>query len=152
MTNLEGYQLLHPELLTEETLLEILKDRCIEVPKLKSKSKTEMVEIFKRVALPLPQRKCSTGTPVRKRSLGLPNGRDAQEATSMRIAKMSLDTSPTHSSNESLSTTNSSKSRIIRLSKSSPTTETSPDTNKRKSEKNSSEPVHSHKRQKITWP
>ncbi|XP_012275864.1 uncharacterized protein LOC105697268 [Orussus abietinus] len=54
--NLASYQLTHPELLSEETLRELLKNRCIELPRLQLLSKPELVEIYKRVVLPLPQR------------------------------------------------------------------------------------------------
>ncbi|KOC62884.1 hypothetical protein WH47_02587 [Habropoda laboriosa] len=50
------YELTHPESLSEFELKEILENRCIDFSNYKNLSKLELIELYKRVALPLPQR------------------------------------------------------------------------------------------------
>ncbi|CAL7941284.1 unnamed protein product [Xylocopa violacea] len=56
MSTLGMYELTHPELLSESELKEILENRCIDFDNYKNLSKSELIELYKRVALPLPQR------------------------------------------------------------------------------------------------
>lgn len=56
MSTLGMYELTHPELLSESDLKEILENRCIDFSDYKNLSRFELIELYKRVALPLPQR------------------------------------------------------------------------------------------------
>ncbi|KAK2582073.1 hypothetical protein KPH14_002777 [Odynerus spinipes] len=56
MSTLDLHRPTQPELLSEHELCQILKNSCIEIKNFEKLSKTELVEIYKRVALPLPQR------------------------------------------------------------------------------------------------
>ncbi|KAL6443989.1 hypothetical protein ACFW04_001746 [Cataglyphis niger] len=58
MSKLGTYELTHPELLSEHQLREILKNSCIEVLNFGKLCKSELLEMYKRVAMPLPQRQC----------------------------------------------------------------------------------------------
>lgn len=62
-TNLgtEVFSLLQPELLSERELREILTSRCV-ARNLFNLTKSELVELFRNVALPLPQREYGTQT------------------------------------------------------------------------------------------
>lgn len=51
------FHFLQPELLNETALKQILELRCVKLPNMKAMSKAQLVEIFYRVAVPLPQRK-----------------------------------------------------------------------------------------------
>ncbi|XP_034181411.2 uncharacterized protein LOC117604914 isoform X1 [Osmia lignaria lignaria] len=56
MLTLETYQLTHPESLTDAELREILENRCIDFNHYKNFTRCELIELYKRVAMPLPQR------------------------------------------------------------------------------------------------
>lgn len=56
MSTLGMYELTHPELLSESDLKQILENRCIDFSDYKNLSRFELIELYKRVALPLPQR------------------------------------------------------------------------------------------------
>ncbi|KYN09462.1 PREDICTED: uncharacterized protein LOC108769731 [Trachymyrmex cornetzi] len=56
MCKLDSYELTHPESLSEHQLREILKNSCIEILKFEKLCKSELLEMYKRVAMPLPQR------------------------------------------------------------------------------------------------
>ncbi|OAD58457.1 hypothetical protein WN48_11111 [Eufriesea mexicana] len=56
MSSLGMYELTHPESLSESQLKEILENRCIDFSDYKHFSKSDLIELYKRVALPLPQR------------------------------------------------------------------------------------------------
>ncbi|KAG7209621.1 hypothetical protein KM043_011272 [Ampulex compressa] len=56
MSTLGLYELTHPELLTESELRHVLKNSCIDFSRFEELSKNELIETYKRVALPLPQR------------------------------------------------------------------------------------------------
>ncbi|EGI61099.1 Larval cuticle protein A2B [Acromyrmex echinatior] len=56
MWKLDSYELTHPESLSEHQLREILKNSCIEILKFEKLCKSELLEMYKRVAMPLPQR------------------------------------------------------------------------------------------------
>ncbi|KOX72787.1 hypothetical protein WN51_00727 [Melipona quadrifasciata] len=56
MSTLGMYELTHPESLSESDLKEILENRCIDFSDYKNLSRFELIELYKRVALPLPQR------------------------------------------------------------------------------------------------
>lgn len=51
-----AHDLTHPESLSENQLREILKNSCIENQKFERLCKSELVEMYKRIAMPLPQR------------------------------------------------------------------------------------------------
>lgn len=52
----ETYQLTHPESLTDAELKEILENRCIDFSNYKNLTRCGLIELYKRVAMPLPQR------------------------------------------------------------------------------------------------
>lgn len=56
MSTLELHRLTQPELLSQHELCQILQNSCIEIKDFEKLSKTELIEIYKRVAMPLPQR------------------------------------------------------------------------------------------------
>lgn len=51
------FHFLQPELLNETALKQILELKCVKLPNVNAMSKAQLVEIFYRVAVPLPQRK-----------------------------------------------------------------------------------------------
>ncbi|XP_011499563.1 PREDICTED: uncharacterized protein LOC105363519 isoform X2 [Ceratosolen solmsi marchali] len=78
-----NYQdLLHPEFLTEWTLREILKSKCIDTSNIFNMEKADLIEMFKRVALPMPQRQCNEGRPLGKKLNDLRISRNIDIATS----------------------------------------------------------------------
>ncbi|KAL0107742.1 hypothetical protein PUN28_014790 [Cardiocondyla obscurior] len=56
MSRPKTYELTHPEFLSEYQLREILKNSCIESLKFEKLCRSELLEIYRRVAMPLPQR------------------------------------------------------------------------------------------------
>ncbi|EFX68031.1 hypothetical protein DAPPUDRAFT_330488 [Daphnia pulex] len=52
------WKLLHPELLSQEELLCILRERNVKLDEETSQNKAQLVELFKRVAMPQSQRSC----------------------------------------------------------------------------------------------
>ena len=58
MSKLGAYELTHPESLSERQLREILKNSCIEVLNFEKMCKSELLKMYKQVAMPLPQRQC----------------------------------------------------------------------------------------------
>ncbi|XP_011260339.1 uncharacterized protein LOC105253771 isoform X1 [Camponotus floridanus] len=56
MSKLGTYELTHPESLSEHQLREILKNNCIEILNFEKLCKSELLEMYRRVAMPLPQR------------------------------------------------------------------------------------------------
>ncbi|XP_008551086.1 uncharacterized protein LOC103573682 [Microplitis demolitor] len=64
-----------PHMLSDNKLREILKDRCIEVKDIEFMDKLKLLEIFKRIAMPMPQRKYND-----QRSLG-------KKLSDLRLAK-----------------------------------------------------------------
>ncbi|XP_029175894.1 uncharacterized protein LOC114944247 [Nylanderia fulva] len=56
MSKLDVYELTHPESLSERQLREILKNSCIEILNFEKMCRSELLNIYKRVAMPLPQR------------------------------------------------------------------------------------------------
>ncbi|XP_011701847.1 PREDICTED: uncharacterized protein LOC105458325 [Wasmannia auropunctata] len=61
MSRLDAYELTHPESLSEHQLREILKNSCIEILKFEKLCRSELLEMYKRVAMPLPQRQRENG-------------------------------------------------------------------------------------------
>lgn len=56
MLTSDTYQLTHPESLTDAELKEILENRCIDFSNYKNLTRCGLIELYKRVAMPLPQR------------------------------------------------------------------------------------------------
>ncbi|KAL2741217.1 Larval cuticle protein A2B [Vespula maculifrons] len=56
MSTIDSHRLTEPEFLSEYELCQILKNRCIEIRNFERLSKMELIELYKRVAMPLPQR------------------------------------------------------------------------------------------------
>ncbi|KAL6262469.1 hypothetical protein P5V15_007554 [Pogonomyrmex californicus] len=52
----DSYHLTHPELLSDYQLREILKMRCIRTYEFEKMSRSELLQMYNRMALPLPQR------------------------------------------------------------------------------------------------
>uniref|UniRef100_A0A1B6E1R5 Ashwin n=2 Tax=Clastoptera arizonana TaxID=38151 RepID=A0A1B6E1R5_9HEMI len=57
-TDLDTFDLLHPQLLSIDQLIAVLKNRCIKAA-YNSLTKDDLVELFRRIAFPLPQRENS---------------------------------------------------------------------------------------------
>ncbi|XP_015523880.1 uncharacterized protein LOC107227286 isoform X1 [Neodiprion lecontei] len=169
MTTLENYQLLHPELLTEDALIQVLRDRCVEEPQLKSATRNELVELFKRVALPLPQRTFDDSTHMGRKLMSLQRRMDKRGASAVKITSTSdgpSNVGSTLSNNDCNSmhagNVNSrlkppleiigSETKKIRLSKSPVTPKALGQNTKQKRKEISPEPLGCKKRQRITWP
>ncbi|XP_043262048.1 uncharacterized protein LOC122402919 isoform X2 [Colletes gigas] len=56
MLTLGMYQLTHPEVLSEAELREMLETTCIDFNTYKHLSRSKLIELYKRVAMPLPRR------------------------------------------------------------------------------------------------
>ncbi|XP_012526640.1 uncharacterized protein LOC105831201 [Monomorium pharaonis] len=56
MSRLDTYVLTHPESLSQDQLREILRNSCIESHKFEKLCRSELLEMYKQIALPLPQR------------------------------------------------------------------------------------------------
>ncbi|KAH0945104.1 hypothetical protein HN011_010681 [Eciton burchellii] len=56
MSSLDTYELTHPESLSERQLREILKNSCIEIHNFEKLRRNELLEMYKQVAMPFPQR------------------------------------------------------------------------------------------------
>ncbi|XP_076243226.1 uncharacterized protein LOC143184690 [Calliopsis andreniformis] len=56
MLTLATFQLTHPEALSETELREILENSCIDSSTYKNLSRLELIDLYKRIAMPLPQR------------------------------------------------------------------------------------------------
>ncbi|KAF7993481.1 hypothetical protein HCN44_010076 [Aphidius gifuensis] len=54
---MDSQQLIYPHLLSDDNLKEILKNSCIEVLNFNKLDRNKLIEIYKRVALPITQRK-----------------------------------------------------------------------------------------------
>ncbi|XP_077977918.1 ashwin-like [Glandiceps talaboti] len=52
----ETVDLLHPEILSKETIIKILKSRCVRLDNMYNMDKDALVEVFHRTVLPMPQR------------------------------------------------------------------------------------------------
>ncbi|XP_078043269.1 uncharacterized protein LOC144473350 isoform X1 [Augochlora pura] len=53
---MEMFHLTHPEVLSEPELREILENCCIDFNNYKHLSRSQLIELYKRVAMPLPKR------------------------------------------------------------------------------------------------
>ncbi|XP_019695795.1 uncharacterized protein LOC105180613 [Harpegnathos saltator] len=56
MPSFGSHELTHPELLSEHQLRGLLSNSCIDIRNLEKLCKNELLEIYKRVSMPLPQR------------------------------------------------------------------------------------------------
>ncbi|XP_043280481.1 ashwin-like [Venturia canescens] len=162
MSKIETYQMCHPELLSEATLCEILENSCIALPISRNLNRDELVEIFKRIAMPLPQRKYNVSRKLGKR---LNDRRGVERKEESEISSSSLSTPNSSSSCERLvlekktgtknrmdSPTNETLlgSKRIRLTDSNCNGNLPENDAKRKNQICSVS--ESKKRQKITWP
>ncbi|KAK0168438.1 hypothetical protein PV327_002238 [Microctonus hyperodae] len=154
-----------PQLLSEDALREILKNRWIEQPNFELMSKIKLLEIFTRVALPLSQRIYNEERPL---------GRKLQSLRSSRnIAIANYDENTNFSGKTQLSDSKSSDNSIngghndrlkppvddtkilqkrIRLSSTDRSEVHVDNSNDMKRKCQTSSQSDSNKRQKITWP
>ncbi|XP_031829802.1 uncharacterized protein LOC116425789 [Nomia melanderi] len=56
MLTLETFHLTHPEVLSDPELRDILENCCIDFNNYKHLSRSQLIELYKRVAMPLPKR------------------------------------------------------------------------------------------------
>ncbi|XP_032669071.1 PH domain-containing protein DDB_G0275795-like isoform X2 [Odontomachus brunneus] len=56
MSSLSSHELTHPELLSDNQLRELLNNSCIDTLNLKNLCKNELLEMYRRISMPLPQR------------------------------------------------------------------------------------------------
>ncbi|KZC07278.1 hypothetical protein WN55_07689 [Dufourea novaeangliae] len=56
MSTLDMFHLTHPEVLSDPELREILENSCIDFTNYKHLSRPQLIELYKRVAMPLPRR------------------------------------------------------------------------------------------------
>ncbi|XP_012348441.1 uncharacterized protein LOC100869130 isoform X1 [Apis florea] len=161
MSTLGMYELTHPESLSDSQLKEILENRCIDFSDYKNLSRFELIELYKRVALPLPQRHSEStqnseikghneaihfDNELYRNSISL-NGTNSTKIYINEITKM-----PESSYMKSKSSTNEIKqtSKKICLNNSNNFTKCNGIDKHVNDEKYDGAP--SKKRQKITWP
>ncbi|XP_071872249.1 uncharacterized protein isoform X1 [Bombus fervidus] len=159
MSTLGMYELTHPELLSESDLKEILENRCIDFSDYKNLSKFELIELYKRVALPLPQRQSEStqNSDIRQHNETMYsvneshrnpvslNGTSTRKTDVNETAKEILCTRPKSSANELKQTSNK-----ICLYNSNTFTKCNSIGKRNNDGKHDEAP--SKKRQKITWP
>ncbi|KAI9559997.1 hypothetical protein GHT06_014005 [Daphnia sinensis] len=144
------WKLLHPELLSRDELLSTLKERHVKVDEKISHEKGQLVELFKRVAMPQAQRSC-----FRDKTAKMEVDLEGQPTVSVPKLNFSQNGSPLRQKvvvqGTSCATTGSSSSNIMEL------------TNQLKKAKikRSASQMSGHcikdgtnppKREKITWP
>ncbi|XP_076652120.1 uncharacterized protein LOC143358679 [Halictus rubicundus] len=56
MSTMEMFHLTHPDVLSDPELREILENCCIDFNNYKHLSRSQLIELYKRVAMPLPKR------------------------------------------------------------------------------------------------
>lgn len=170
MSIIDSHRLIKPELLSEYELCQILKNRCIEITNLEKLSKIELMELYKRVAMPLPQRQTGNKN-CRELNINNLNQKPMLELCDNNITIQVSDKHDSTSSTnlcekrrrvlqgnliESKSSTHETKSVLkkIRLSSISQTETDSNGINKHdiKEENEESTLAPTRKRQKITWP
>ncbi|XP_011175207.1 uncharacterized protein LOC105207457 [Solenopsis invicta] len=156
MWKLGTYGLTHPESLSEHQLREILQNSCIESNKFEKLCRGELLEIYKRIAMPLPQRQhgntkgLSTVDGLSEKSVTAVSDNDADNSN--KGTKRPPQTS--HSQVDKLKSSfhdQKSASKKIRLSSMSKVEVGCNGIYKRSCEEQSEEsPTRKH--QKITWP
>ncbi|XP_076756706.1 uncharacterized protein LOC143426876 [Xylocopa sonorina] len=161
MSTLGMYELTHPELLSESELKEILENRCIDFDNYKSLSKSELIDLYKRVALPLPQRQSESidnlDTKKYTEAMRFANESHRNSVSSDNPTNTATDLNETREASEfsctrSKSPTNedTEASKKMRLHNSNNVTKCNGIDKRINNEKIDEAPMK--KRQKITWP
>ncbi|CAK9818454.1 hypothetical protein ANTPLA_LOCUS9774 [Anthophora plagiata] len=159
MLSLGVYELTHPESLSEEELEEILKNRCIDFSNYKNSSKSELIELYKRVALPLPQRQSedSENLDIKRKDEATSSIKEYHRNSISSNGVNSTKTAKSQTIEESKPVCTRSKSTINELTpkrtclhKLSNTTKYNSIDKRTCDEKQDGAPLK--KRQKITWP
>ncbi|CAK9796388.1 hypothetical protein ANTQUA_LOCUS765 [Anthophora quadrimaculata] len=159
MLSLGIYELTHPESLSEVELKEILKNRCIDFSNYKSSSKSELIELYKRVALPLPQRQSedSENLDIKREDEATSSINEAHRNSISSNGVNSMKTARNQTIEESKPVCTRSKSTMNELTpkrtylhKLSNTTKCNSIDKRTCDEKHDGAPLK--KRQKITWP
>ncbi|KAJ8668604.1 hypothetical protein QAD02_010267 [Eretmocerus hayati] len=142
------------ESLPESKLIEILTERCIEIPNFKTMKRSDLIDMFRRISLPQPQRRYNESKQLGKKLSDLRINRRISVAIEQdHSLYQSIISSQKNSSNGS-SCTKPKQSESMNSSKmevhlSNP----SENGYKRKiSDKEVSSQAEARKRQKITWP
>ncbi|OXU28360.1 hypothetical protein TSAR_008317 [Trichomalopsis sarcophagae] len=152
--------LICPESLSESALVEILKSRCIELPNAKNLKKSDLIEMYRRIVLPMPQRRYNETKHLGKKLTDLRISRGISIATeeeqalyeSIVSSQSELSTKSDHRkirlANEDISP------KKIRLTNSSDERNNPLENGlKRKcNDKETTTPMEGKKRQKISWP
>lgn len=152
------YRLTHPEVMSEVELRDILRNTCIDFSNFEKLCGSELIEMYKRIAMPLPQRQSEDAQVLatnsknsvnefEKTSASLSNNthalkRSLSEATKMSHCSNLRPKSPINDFN--------SAPKKIRLAKARGETECNGVDKRTIDEKHEESPLK--KRQKITWP
>ncbi|XP_076163318.1 uncharacterized protein LOC143144611 [Ptiloglossa arizonensis] len=153
MLTLGMFQLTHPEVLSEAELREILENSCIDFSNYKHLSQSELIELYKRVAMPLPRRQYGN-------TENSDTNRNSEERCSVNKCQtnsVSLSTNNTSKDTSEPPCATKSKSSENELKYTSKKVHLYNSNNiKHSLEKRNNEEKHDEtplrKRQKITWP
>ncbi|XP_077272858.1 uncharacterized protein LOC143903271 [Temnothorax americanus] len=159
MWRLDTYELTHPESLSEHQLREILKSSCIEIFKCEKLCRSELLEIYKRVAMPLPQRQrgnaksSSTGDMIPEKSVTAESDDDMYSLAAGLNSGNKRISQTFHPQTDKLKPLNDQKpmNKNVRLC-STPKVEAGYNGICKRSCEEQSEESLMKKRQKITWP
>ncbi|XP_001607125.1 uncharacterized protein LOC100116309 [Nasonia vitripennis] len=152
--------LIRPESLSESALVEILKSRCIELPNAKNLKKLDLIEMYRRVVLPMPQRRYNGTKHLGKKLNDLRISRGISIATEEEQALYeSIVSSQSESSTKSdhrkirLANEDISPKKICLTNSSDERNNPLENGLKRKcNDKETTTPIEGKKRQKISWP
>lgn len=152
------YRLTHPEVMSEAELRDILRNSCIDFSNFEKLCRSELIEMYKRIAMPLPQRQSEGAQNSATDNKNSTNDFDKYSDTlsnSTHTLKRSLSdsTKMSHSSNlRSKSPANECNSapKKIRLAKAKSGSEFNGVDKRTNDGKHDESPLK--KRQKITWP
>ncbi|XP_033327380.1 uncharacterized protein LOC117220973 [Megalopta genalis] len=163
MSIMEMFHLTHPEVLSEPELREILENCCIDFNNYKHLSRSQLIELYKRVAMPLPKREDENSENLDNKKINDQEKKNSVDDCQRDIASLN----GTHNTKRSISEIKSSPSSCATKPK-SPVNEFKQTSKKIRlcnsnnlrdfndSDKRINDGKHdeapSKKRQKITWP
>lgn len=157
-----AFELTHPELLSETELRMILKNICIDFSKYEKLCRSELIEMYKQIAMPLPQR---TRHDIANSSLNNeeegststvhPENSEAQSSKPCSLKRSFSETkkvSLTSIDSNSKSPTNDAKDVMKKVCMNSPKSESECNGTEKRVGDQKNEEAPPKKRQKITWP
>ena len=159
MLTLGMFQLTHPEALSEAELREILEYSCIDSSTYTNLSRLELIDLYKRVAMPLPPRRGLSESSDTKKCNGEGNSINESQKNSGSLNGIRDTKYPDRDTRTSESSVSLSKSSVnelrhtpkqIRLYNSSNAKQCNGANKRVSDDKHNEAPLK--KRQKITWP